>query len=90
VKRRKLCNFGNAIRNANPNPILLHARLYVLEFQDSAEAEHSANVIAENMWAQCNIDGNQHQLMEAIVDHKSDEHAVQRIHGYVTSTAGST
>jgi hypothetical protein len=82
VKRRKLDDFGNAIGNANPNPIL-DTWLYVLEFQDGAEAEYSANVIAENMWAQCDIDGNQHQLMEAIVDHKLDEHALQCTGGYV-------
>jgi hypothetical protein len=35
------------------------------------------------MWAQWDIDGNQCQLMEAIIDQKSDEHAVQRIDGYV-------
>jgi hypothetical protein len=75
VKRRKFDNFGNAIGTANPNPIL-DTRLHVLEFQDGAKAEHSANVIAENMWAQCDIDGNQHQMMEAVVDHKLDEHAV--------------
>jgi hypothetical protein len=82
VKRRELDNFGDAIGKANPNPIL-DTWLHVLEFQDSAEAEHSANVIAEKMWAQCNVDGNQHQLMDAIVNHKWDEHAVQRINGCV-------
>ena len=42
------------------------------------EAEHSANVIVENMRAQCNIEGgNQHQLLEAIIHHESDEQAVQ-------------
>jgi hypothetical protein len=42
----------------------------------------SANVIAENMWAQCDIDGNQCQLLEATMHHKSDEHAVQRADGH--------
>jgi hypothetical protein len=82
AKRRKVNNFGNGIGTANPNPIL-DSRLYVLEFQDGAEAECSANLITENMWAQCNIDGNQCQFMEAIVDHKSDEHAAQHTDGYV-------
>jgi hypothetical protein len=83
VKRRKVDDFGDAMGNANSNPIL-DTRLYVLEFQDAAEAECSANVIAENMWAQCDMDGNQHQLMEAIIDHKLDEHdAVQRTDGHV-------
>jgi hypothetical protein len=82
VKRRKLDDFGNAIRKANPNPIL-DARLHTLEYANGIEAECSANVIAENMWAQCDIDGNQCQPLEAIIDHKSDEHAVQRADGYV-------
>jgi hypothetical protein len=83
VKKRKLDDFGNAIGKApNANPIL-DARLHKLEFQDRAEAEHSANVIAENMWAQCDIDGNQQQLLDPIINHESDEQAVQRTDGFV-------
>ena len=52
VKRRKLDQFGKAIGTASNNPIL-DTCLYVLEFPDGAEAEYSANVIAENMWAHC-------------------------------------
>ena len=39
--------------------------------------------IAEHMWAQCDIDGNQYQLLDAIIDHKSSEHAVQQADGFV-------
>jgi hypothetical protein len=45
---------------------------------DGAEAKYSANVIAENMWAQCDIDGKEYQLLDAIIDHKLDGHAVHR------------
>jgi hypothetical protein len=82
VKRRKMDSFGNAIGTSNSNPIL-DTRLYTVEFADGAEAEYSANVIAENMWAQCDIDGNQYQLLDAIIDHKSDGHAVKRADGFV-------
>jgi hypothetical protein len=34
--------------------------------------EYSANVIAENMWAQCDLDGQERLLMQAIVDHRKD------------------
>jgi hypothetical protein len=34
-------------------------------------------VIAENMYAQCDIEGRQYNLMEGIVDHKTDGHAVE-------------
>jgi hypothetical protein len=46
--------------------------------------EYTANMIAENMWAQCDIDGNQWLLMEAIIDHWSnDSSAVKEADGYV-------
>jgi hypothetical protein len=66
VKRRKLDGFGNATGKANTNPIL-DSRLYIVEFADGAEAEYSANVIAENMgpvwhWRQpIPINGSDHQ-----------------------------
>ena len=83
VKRRKLDGLGNATGKTNQNPIL-DSRLYVVEFADGAEAEYSANVIAKNIWAQCDADGNQYQLIEAIVDHKFGEDAVtKRADGFV-------
>ena len=51
VKRRKPDDLGNAIGKSNINPTL-DTRMYTLEFLNGAEAEYSANVIAENMWAQ--------------------------------------
>ena len=39
--------------------------------------------MAENMWAQCDIDGNQYQLLDAIIDRKSSEHTVQQADGFV-------
>jgi hypothetical protein len=59
VKKRKVDSYGNAVGNSNSNPIL-DTRMYTVEFADGAKAEYSANVIAENMWAQCDIDGNQY------------------------------
>jgi hypothetical protein len=65
-------------RHGNPNPIL-DTWLHAVEFVDGAGTECSANVITENMWAQCNIDGNQHQFLEAILDHKMDGRAVRAV-----------
>ena len=45
-----------------------------------------ANVIAESMWAQCDEDGNQYQLLEAIVDHKLDKNASRRCRICIFST----
>ena len=75
VKWRKLNLGGNPIGKENKNPVL-DIRVYTFEFPGGAEKEYAANIIAENMWEQCDIDGNQTILMEAIVDHKSDASAI--------------
>ena len=35
-----------------------------------------ANAVAENMYAQCDVDGNQFQLMDCIVDHRKDDKVI--------------
>jgi hypothetical protein len=46
-------------------------------------AEYTVNVIAENMYAQCDIEGRQYNLMEGIVDQKTDGHAVEPADMYI-------
>eukprot|EP00978_Attheya_sp_CCMP212_P000799 scaffold1663_cov37-Attheya_sp.AAC.1 len=58
---------------------ILDTRTYQVRFPDGVEAEYAANAIAENMWAQCDPDGNQHVLLESIVDHTKDGHAVNKV-----------
>ena len=77
VKQRRIDELGVPTGHRNNNPIL-DTRTYLVEFPDGAELEYTANTIAENMWAQCDIDGNQWLLMEAIVDHRSDKTAVRK------------
>jgi hypothetical protein len=43
-------------------------------------------VIAENMYAQCDEEGNQFNLMECIVDHKTDGHILYHTDIYISST----
>ena len=76
VTKRKRNLHGDTTGVANVNPIL-DTREYVVEFPDGAEKEYSANTIAEAMFSQCDLDGNQHLLLDSIVDFKMDEHAVQ-------------
>ena len=66
---------GSLKGTANANPIL-DTRKYEVEFPDGEVSEYSANVIAENMWAQCDLEGRQHLLMEEIIDHRRDDTAV--------------
>jgi hypothetical protein len=53
---------------------MLDTRTYEIEVPDGCSDEYTANVIAENMYAQCDSEGNQYNLMESIIDHKMDGH----------------
>ena len=57
--------------------------MYEVEFPDGDVAEFTANVIAENMFSQCDDARNQYRLMSRIVDHKSNDKAVSKSDQYV-------
>ena len=69
VKARAKGPGGTDIGNANPEPIL-DAQMCVVEFPDGQEAEYTANAIAQAMYSQCDMEGNQFLLMECVTDHK--------------------
>ena len=52
--------------------LILNTSLYTVKFTDVMEAEYSANITAENMWAQCDNVVDQVQLTENNFKHKSD------------------
>jgi hypothetical protein len=76
VVRRNRELDGNVRGRANSNS-MLDTRTYEIEFPQGRSDEHTANVIAENMYAQCYIEGRQYNLMKGIVDHKTDGHAIE-------------
>ena len=84
VRNRKCDSDGNLQGTANSNPIM-DTRIYEVIFPDGEVAEYTANVIAENMWAQCDLDGKEHLLMESVVNYKSDRHTVKFADRFVTS-----
>jgi hypothetical protein len=49
-----------------------------VEFSDGQLTELAANVIAENMFAQCDNKGNQYLLLAGIVDHRKDSSAIEK------------
>jgi hypothetical protein len=65
---RKPDRDGNPVGRANDNPIL-DTRLYIIEFDDGDQTELTANMIAESLYSQCDLNGNQYVLLEEIVDH---------------------
>jgi hypothetical protein len=52
--------------------------VYQVEFTDGEEGEYAANIIAQNMYAQCDSEGNQFLLLDAFINHHSDGHAVDK------------
>jgi hypothetical protein len=67
VQQRKREANGSLKGTAHPNPIL-DTCTYEVKFPDGQVAEYSANVIAENMYTQCDTEGNQYLLLDEIVD----------------------
>ena len=82
VKQRAREAEGELFGTRKSNPIL-DTRLYEVEFPDVNVAEFTANVIAENMFSQCDGAGNQYRLMSGILDHKSNDKAVSKSYQYV-------
>jgi hypothetical protein len=67
---------------ANTNS-MLDTITYIIKFPDGRSDEYTANVIAENMYAQCDTEGRQYNLMEGIFDHNTDGHDVERADMYI-------
>ena len=63
VVGRKRDTHGNPKGTANSNP-LLDTREYTVQFLDGHEETHTANVIAENLFATCDEDGHREVLLD--------------------------
>jgi hypothetical protein len=62
---------------------MLDTRTHEIEFPDGCSDEYTSNVIAENMYAQCDIEGRHYNLMAGIINHKTDGHAVSPADMYI-------
>ena len=71
VKRRVIDSNGNPIGVSNPNPIL-DSREYEVELEDGSIQRYTANIIAENLFAQCDDEGRMHLVFNEIIDHRRD------------------
>jgi hypothetical protein len=89
VISRKRDHTSKAIGRSNTNP-LLDTRTYFVEFPDGTETEFAANIIAESMYAQSDLDGNQYLLLSEIIDHKSDGNALHIDDSHFTTATGRT
>ena len=87
VKRAKGSS-GEPLGRAHTNP-LFDTREYIVEFTDGTTDKYFANVIAENMYSQIDAEGHQYQLLQEIVDHRSNGSAVTRDNGFHISKNGN-
>ena len=76
------------IGHAHSNPFF-DTREYEVEFTDGTTERYAANVIASNMYAQVDDEGNTFQLLSEIVDHKKDGTAIDISDGMITSRNGN-
>ena len=76
-----------AIGQVHTNP-LFDTREYDIEFTDGAVKRYTVNVIAENMFAQVDEEGNLYLILREIVDHKKDNSAVPNGIRYVQDMDG--
>ena len=81
-KPRKREGNGKRMGQLHSNPIL-NTRLYDVEFPDGTEKKFTANIIAQNMYSQCDADGNQYLLMDATTDHKKDQMEIEKTNAVI-------
>ena len=72
---------GKLIGHSRPNPILYTA-LYEVEFDDGTVEAYHANIVAEHIFEQVDDQGFTKRYIDEIIDHKSDQTAIQKEHGY--------
>ena len=78
---------GKPIGTYDDNPIL-NSMIYDVEFPDGEIREYSANLIAENMYAQVDANGHSHTLLDSIIDFSKDGNAVEKEDMYIYTKSG--
>ena len=88
VKRQALGPDGNMAGKYDNNP-MLNSIMYEVEFADGTVKEYGANIIAENILRQLDLEGFSLALMEGIVDFRCDESvAVPMEEKYIITKTG--
>ncbi len=79
---------GRKIGSPHRNP-LFDTREYFVEFPDQSRAWYTANTIAENLYAQCDSEGNMFRILDEITDHRCTEAALSGDDRYKTLRNGT-
>jgi hypothetical protein len=87
IKRAKSIG-GEPVGRDHANPFF-DTRQYKVKFTNGTVERYAVNVIAKNMYAQVNDEGNMFQLFDEIMDHKKDDMAIEIANGTVTTSSGN-
>jgi hypothetical protein len=88
VTKRARNNDGKPIGKRSANP-LLDTREYECVLDDGSVYRYNANVIAENIFAQCDDEGRRHAVLQEITDHTKDRTAVEIANGFIMTKKGT-
>jgi len=88
VRKQSRDQDGNVIGTYSAQPFL-NTAVYDVEFPDGAVKQYSANVIAENMYSQVDIDGHRYNFLDEIIDYRKNESALSHEDMYVISKRGN-
>ena len=87
--RRRMTNYdGTTIGTAHVNP-LLDTREYEVELEDGTTDAYFANIIAENLYSQCDSEGRELLSFREICDHRKNNRAITIANGYDVSKNGN-
>ena len=87
VTGRTLDENGRAIGTHNDNAYL-NTSIYDVEFPNGEVKAYAANIIAENMLNQCDDDGFTLQTLDKLIDHRSNDDALNEENAYATLRNG--
>ena len=78
---------GKQFGTYNQNP-MLKTNIYEVIFPDGLVSKYAANIIAENIFSQVDEDRYRYQLLDHIMDHKSNDQAVWPEDAFTVSRNG--
>jgi hypothetical protein len=87
-KRARDSTTGDLLGKRHNNPYMSTA-VYDIEFPDGEIESYGANLVAENLYSQCDDEGNMFLVMEEISDHKRGNDAIPIQDGFVQSKNGN-
>ena len=84
VIRRATGPHGKTVGRYHDDP-RLNSMVYEVEFPDGQIKDYAANVIAENIITQVDLDGLSTTMLDAITDWQKDESAVEKAEKYLVT-----